>query len=179
MSSEFSRSHFELFGLAPSFEIDEVRLAEVYRQLQRTVHPDRYAGASDQERRLSVQRAAQVNEAYQTLKDPYRRARYLLALYGIDVQEESNTIMDAEFLMEQMELRESLAGVHDARDPHGELLVLRRDIEQRVAALRSQLRDLFRDATPESLEHAGEVLRKMRFLNRLLQEAEEVEERIA
>jgi len=81
------RNHFELFGLPVAFEVDMTRLAETYRELQRALHPDRFANASDRERRLSVQQAARVNEAYQILRSPLRRARYLLELRGVEFDE--------------------------------------------------------------------------------------------
>ena len=71
---DFSKNYFELFGLPVGYIVDAKALAERYRELQRIVHPDRFANASDQERRLSVQGAALINEAYETLKDPIARS---------------------------------------------------------------------------------------------------------
>ena len=122
------QNYFELFGLEPGFEVDLSAIAESYRELQRAVHPDRFASASDQERLLSVQQAAHVNEAYQTLKSPLLRARYLLELQGIALND-TDTTMDPMFLMEQMELRESLAGVAGQSDPFAALMTLRDTIE--------------------------------------------------
>ncbi|MES9845310.1 MAG: Fe-S protein assembly co-chaperone HscB, partial [Candidatus Sedimenticola sp. 6PFRAG5] len=82
---DFSKNYFELFGLPAGYIIDAEQLSGRYRELQRVVHPDRYANASDQERRLSMQGATRINEAFDTLKDPIQRARYLLSLNGIDV----------------------------------------------------------------------------------------------
>ncbi|HKJ76321.1 MAG TPA: Fe-S protein assembly co-chaperone HscB, partial [Gammaproteobacteria bacterium] len=76
MQADFSQNYFELFGLPEGFEVDSETLSLRYRDLQRALHPDRFAGASDRERRLSVQQTARVNEAYRTLKDPLARARY-------------------------------------------------------------------------------------------------------
>ena len=106
---ELTQNHFELFGLPVAFDVDAQQLAERYRELQRILHPDRYANASDRERRLSIQHAAQVNEAFQTLKSSLRRARYLLQLKGVEFDDEKETHLDPAFLMEQMELREALA----------------------------------------------------------------------
>ncbi|HXK57292.1 MAG TPA: hypothetical protein PLZ16_11665 [Gammaproteobacteria bacterium] len=52
---DFSKNYFELFGLPVGYIIDKVQLAERYRELQRVVHPDRFANASEQEKRLSMQ----------------------------------------------------------------------------------------------------------------------------
>ena len=126
------QNHFELFGLPLSFEVDQQQLAERYRSLQRTVHPDRFANASDQERRLSVQRAAQINEALQTLKSPIQRARYMLELRGVEFDEQRDTAIDPLFLMEQMELREALAEIPNSADALGKLGRLQDDIRAKV-----------------------------------------------
>ena len=96
-------NHFELFDLPQTFAIDLAKLDQVYRRLQGEVHPDRFATGSDSEKRQSLQLATQANDAYQTLKSPLLRARYLLQLKGIETLEESNTAMPASFLMQQME----------------------------------------------------------------------------
>ena len=80
MQADLSKDYFELFGLPVAFDIDSNDLAVRYRQLQRQFHPDRFASAPAAERRLSVQMTAQINAAFQTLKDPVARARYLLGL---------------------------------------------------------------------------------------------------
>jgi molecular chaperone HscB len=80
------------------------------------VHPDKHAHAGDTDRRLAMQWATRVNEAFQTLKSPGKRARYLLGLLGHDPQIESNTAMPTEFLMSQMELREAVMDARAAAD---------------------------------------------------------------
>lgn len=112
----FSRDHFALFGLPRRFEIDDRSLESRYHELQSTAHPDRHANRPEQERRLSMQWATRINEAYRLLRTPLTRARYLLELEGIDVGAENNTAMPADFLMQQMEWREALDEARDARD---------------------------------------------------------------
>src|SRR3990167_5428696 len=112
------KNHFELFGLPVAFDIDTDELAVRYRALQRRVHPDKFANASDQDRRLSLQMTALINEGFHTLKDPVRRGLYLLSLRGIDLGDETDTTMDPAFLLEQMELREELEEVRQADNPH-------------------------------------------------------------
>src|SRR5260370_39312892 len=101
-----NQNHFELFGLPARFDVDLAQLDIRYRELQREVHPDRFAAAPDAERRVSMQLATRVNEAYQTLKSPLKRAVYILQLRGVDPKLETNTAMPTEFLMEQMGWRE-------------------------------------------------------------------------
>src|SRR5438045_8827405 len=102
------QNHFELFGLQPAFSVDEAALERSYHEIQSRVHPDRFAHAGDAERRASLQWTTRVNEAYRTLRNPVARATHLLALNGVDVAFEANTAMPADFLTEQMELREAL-----------------------------------------------------------------------
>lgn len=112
----FGRDHFTLFGLPRQFVIDERALESRYHELQSAAHPDRHANRPEQERRLSMQWATRINEAYRLLRAPLTRARYLLELEGIDVGAENNTAMPADFLMQQMEWREALDEARDARD---------------------------------------------------------------
>ena len=109
MLFDFGKNHFELFGLAPVFHIDMERLDQAYREIQVQIHPDKFAHLGEQEQRMAMQWTTHANEAYQILKRPLSRARYLLQLRGVDIQEDSNTVMPAEFLMEQMEWREAVA----------------------------------------------------------------------
>ncbi len=171
------QNYFELFGLEPGFEIDLSAIAERYRELQRSVHPDRFANASDQERLLSVQQAAHVNEAYQTLKSPLLRARYLLELQGIALND-TDTTMDPMFLMEQMELRESLAGVPGQSDPFAALMALRDSIDARDKALISSLHEAFARGDEAALQGARDTVRKMQFMEKVLSEVEELEEEL-
>ena len=86
MTPEFSRNHFELFGLPVAYSVDPAALERAYRDLQGRVHPDRFASASEAERRVAMQWATRANEAYRTLRNPIDRARYLLSLKGFDTR---------------------------------------------------------------------------------------------
>jgi molecular chaperone HscB len=172
---DFSKNFFELFGLPVGYIIDTDQLAARYRELQRVVHPDRYASASGQERRISMQGAAQVNEAYQTLKDPIRRAGYLLSLKGIDMDLQKETTRDGEFLMEQLELREELEQAREKPDPYKVIASLVADINRRITALVGQMAVQLETASPDQLEAAREILRKMQFLQKFRYDAESLE----
>ncbi len=99
---------FELFDLPVAFALDRVQLDERWKALQREAHPDRHASADAQTQRQAMQWSVRINEAYQRLKDPLKRAAYLCELHGAPVQAENNTAMPAAFLMQQMEWREAL-----------------------------------------------------------------------
>lgn len=172
---DFSRNHFELFGLPVGFLIDGEALAARYRDLQKIVHPDRFAAAGEASQRLSLQGATQVNEAYDTLRDPLKRARYLLALKGVDESVAGQTLDDPAFLMQQMELREALDGVRSAADPLGALDGLLREIGAMIRAHIAQLAVQFEDSSPEQLRAAHRTVQKMQFLDKLLAEAEAIE----
>lgn len=110
------QNHFELFQLPEEFAIDMTALSLAYHEMQGRVHPDKFATASDAERRVAMQWATRVNEAYQTLKSPLKRATYLCEIHGIDLQVESNTAMPPDFLMQQMEWRETLDDARAEKD---------------------------------------------------------------
>lgn len=171
---DFSKNHFELFGFPVSYVVDTSALAERYRELQKVVHPDRYANASDQEKRLSLQHATLVNEAFNTLKDPLLRAKYLLHLHGVDT-DGNETTSDPAFLMQQMEMREYLAAIPTKDDPLSSLDNLMGEIRGMIKNQVAQLTMQFEDATPDQLTSARESISKMQFLNKLQSEAEAVE----
>ena len=99
-------NYFELFGLPSQFQLDGSLLSSQFRELQKRFHPDNFASASERDRLMAVQKASEINDAYQVLKSPLSRAEYLLAENGVDIRGEQQTMSDPMFLMEQMELRE-------------------------------------------------------------------------
>ena len=177
-SSDLTSSYFELFGLPVSFDIDVKALAERYRELQRAVHPDKFASASDAERRLSMQLATRVNEGFRTLKDPLARARYLLELRGVAL-DDADTQLDGGFLMQQMELRERMAAVKGASDAEQRLQQLQADIHQRERQLVSELSTSFADGSPQALQQAREASRKLQFFHRLGEELAQLDDELA
>src|SRR5688572_32425488 len=131
------QNHFDLFGLSPIYSIEGEALERSYRKIQARVHPDRFAHAGDAERRASLQWTTRVNEAYRALKDPVQRAKHLLELHGVDVAFETDTAMPADFLMQQMELRETL---EEAKSPDA-LDTLRQTLLQQRAHMEKQIAD--------------------------------------
>lgn len=160
---------FGLFGLSCRQELDVDRLEVLYRDIQARVHPDKHAHLSASDRRLAMQWATRVNEAYQTLKDPLRRARYLLELAGHDVRLETNTAMPVEFLMAQMELRE---GVADAR-AEGNIDALESQHQQLRKTIRAELAGLQAALDANEYERAGALVRQLMFQEKLLHEIDD------
>ena len=99
---------FELFDLPQQFAQDCALLDVRWKALQREAHPDKFATQGDAAQRLAMQWSVRINEAYQRLKEPLKRAAYLCELAGFPIQAHSNTAMPAAFLMQQMEWREAL-----------------------------------------------------------------------
>lgn len=167
MNFDFSQNHFALFGLAPAFAIDLARLTQLYRDIQAQVHPDRFTDRSSQERRLSLQWATHVNEAYETLRQPASRARYLLQLHGIEALDETNTAMPADFLMEQMEWREAIMDARAGRNVD-ELEHLLHRLKGELAFEQQELVRLIDQEQQYAL--AAEHVRKLKFLEKLREE---------
>ncbi len=124
-------NYFELFGLNPVFNIDAATLETNFRKIQSESHPDRFVTATSSEKLQSMQLATLANEAYQTLKQPANRAKYLLEQQGITAIAETNTAMPADFLMQQMEWREAMEDAVAAKD---------------IAALETLLQEMRNDA---------------------------------
>lgn len=109
---------FELFGVPTCFAQDVAFLDARWKELQRQVHPDRFATQGAAAQRVAMQWSARINEAYRRLKDPLKRAAYLCELHGSPIEAENNTAMPAEFLMQQMELREHLDDADTSEELH-------------------------------------------------------------
>ena len=175
MASELNKNHFELLGLPVAYTVDPTRLERGYRDLQSRVHPDKFAAATDAERRVAMQWATRANEAYRTLRDPLNRARYLLQLKGFDTGEETNTSMPPDFLMQQMEWRESVDESRAAGDAAG----LSRLHAQIADDRREMLDQLGRAIDRESNYDAGcSLVRKLRFLDKIDEEIDEAQEQL-
>lgn len=157
--------HFQRLGLLPGFEIDLAQLERHYFGLQRKLHPDRFAGRSGCEKLYSQQQATQLNEAYETLKDPMRRAVYLLKLAGRAVDADSKaTVTDPALLMESMEAREALAEAETAAEAGAVLIRAEADIASGIA-------DLAQAFAERRLDQAEKLVLRLKYLSRLAEEA--------
>ena len=173
MSSILTQNYFELFSLPQRYVLQRAQLDARYRDMQRSVHPDRYASASDQERRISMQQTTKINEAYEVLKDPLKRGRYLLELRGHAIQDQQSSHQDPAFLMQQMELRETLAEIREQDDPLQALDRLAQEIRSQYGALESALAQALDDET--EFEQAVTLVLRMQFFKRLQEEVQELE----
>lgn len=160
---------FELFGVPRRFAQDRAVLDARWRALQAEVHPDRFAAEGPAAQRVAMQWAVRVNEAYQRLKDPLKRAAYLCELAGTPVDAENNTAMPASFLMQQMEWREAL----DDASSLDEVEALADEVSARKRAAFDELQKTF-DETRDP-EAAAEQVRALMFVERF---AEDIDHRL-
>ena len=105
---------FELFAVPATFAQDRAALDARWKELQREAHPDRFAARGAAAQRVAMQWSVRINEAYQRLKNPIKRATYLCELNGAPINAENNTAMPSDFLMQQIEWREELDEASDA-----------------------------------------------------------------
>lgn len=170
-----SDDYFALFDIAPAFDLDSARLAGRYRQLQQAVHPDRFADQGEQAQRIAVQRAALVNDAYQTLKSPLRRAEYLLARQGVELAGEQHTLKDTAFLMQQMEWREAL---EEAEQPE-QLDDVRADVQRTRKQLLSKFSQAFQGEPVADPQQYADDVRKLRFIDKMISELDKREDALS
>jgi len=156
------QNHFELFHLPQQFTVDMKALDQAYREVQNQVHPDKFASAPDAEKRVAMQWATRANEAYQTLKSPLRRAKYLCELHGVDLETESNTAMAPAFLMQQMEWREALDDARADKD----LAALERLDDELDSARRQQLEQIGATLDNQDFAWAAQGVRQLMFLEK-------------
>ncbi|MFK7642094.1 Fe-S protein assembly co-chaperone HscB [Neisseria oralis] len=158
--------YFTLFQLEPQFDIDTDSLEQNYRTLAARFHPDRFASASAFEQKQAVMMSSTINEAYRTLRNPTDRAAYLLRQQGIDADAPEHTSFAPEFLMQQMEWRETLAEARGGQDQTA-LPALDKEISGAQQELWRDLREAFRR---QQYENAAQLVRQGRFLDKLKKE---------
>ena len=157
---------FELFGVPATFAQERPTLDARWKDLQREAHPDRFAAQGPAAQRLAMQWSVRINEAYQRLKDPVRRAAYLCELHGAPVDAERNTAMPPAFLMQQMEWREAL---DEAESPEA-VARLREEVDAGRASALSSLGALI-DGQGDHPAAAQQV-RALMFIERFAQDVE-------
>ena len=155
---------FELFDVPARFAQDRAQLDTRWKALQREAHPDRFTAEGAAAQRVAMQWSVRINEAYQRLKDPLKRAAYLCELRGAPVQAENNTAMPSAFLMQQMEWRENLDDTESAEGLEtlaDEVSAEQRRVQQELARLLDDVQD--------PLQAVGQV-RALMFIERFTQE---------
>jgi molecular chaperone HscB len=160
---------FELFGVPMQFVQDRAQLDARWKELQREAHPDKFAAQGPAAQRLAMQWSVRINEAYQRLKDPLKRASYLCELHGAPINAENNTAMPSVFLMQQMEWREALEEAGSVEDLDKIALESRTGAHEQLLKIEQTL-DQKKD-----FSEAAQQVRSLMFIERF---AREVDERI-
>jgi molecular chaperone HscB len=166
LSAQLAVSDFELFDLPVQFAQDRAQLDARWKDLQREAHPDKFAAQGTAAQRVAMQWSVRINEAYQRLKDPMRRAAYLCELGGAPIQAENNTAMPAAFLMQQMEWREAM---DDAADVAA-LEALYDDVQQAHTAALQHCAHLI--DTAHDLAAAAQQVRALMFIEKFMHDIE-------
>lgn len=163
MSLSLQSTDFELFDVPACFAQDRSALDARWKELQREAHPDRFAAQGGAAQRVAMQWSVRINEAYQRLKNPLRRAAYLCEIHGVPVQAEDNTAMPGAFLMQQMEWREALDGAESISRVDD----LAAEVEQARLATMAQCSELLDKA--QDFAGAAQQVRALMFIERFAQ----------
>ena len=164
---------FALFDLPVAFQVDSALLNERYLALQKSLHPDNFSAASAQEQRLAIQKSAEINDALRILKDPITRADSIIAINtGETENPEEKSNNDIDFLMQQMEWRETLENIENRQDTD-ELTAFTQEINQIRHAILSELSTAL---DKQQWDIARAITDKLRFIKKLQAEIERVEE---
>ena len=155
---------FDLFRVPMQFAQDRVLLDARWKELQREAHPDKFAAQGAAAQRLAMQWSVRINEAYQRLKDPLKRASYLCELHGAPIHAEKNTAMPTDFLLQQMQWREALDEAKTAQD-------LEEIVSQSMSSVRKQLSKIEQtlDANRD-FSAAAQQVRSLMFIERFASE---------
>lgn len=169
---DLNKNYFEIFGLSVKYSVDQELLADRFLDLQKQVHPDRFAAGTDQEKRLAMQWATLVNTANETLRAPLPRAIYLLALRGVEL--ELNPTLPPEFLMAQIELREQLESIEENEGSLEELDSFRKKMKQAINKVQVE----FKESLDKDTGKAQRLVYELQFLSKLMVSANRLEEKL-
>jgi molecular chaperone HscB len=176
-------THYDVFGLEPTYEVCVPELERQYRELSMRLHPDRFAQAEPRERRMSLEQTSALNEGIKVLRDPFRRAFYLLRLRGMDLESDDASArfrMPPEFLEEMLELREELEEARERGDLGRVAQLAERVGKERKQSLSEALGALrTMEGSPgdeAARQKAAHTLGHVRYLSRFLDEVAAIEE---
>lgn len=168
-----TQNYFQLFELEEQYKLDLDVLGEKYRELQSKNHPDRFASGDENDKLRAVQFTSLINQAYDTLKSPMKRAGYLLSLKGIDPEQVDQSDLGMDLLMEQMQLRESLDELPQDESALPELEELKKEVVEKMQARQQKFDDLLCGG---NIDEARKLFHEMQFLHKLIKEIDQGEE---
>ncbi len=169
---DFNKNYFEIFDLPVDYAVDMKLLDDRFLDLQKQVHPDRFAAGTDHEKRLAMQWATLVNTANETLRASLPRAIYLLGLRGVEL--ETNPTLSPAFLMDQIDLREQLESIEEGEGNFEELDSFRRKMQQGINEVQAE----FKEALDEDTDKAERLVYQLQFLSKLIIAANRLEEKL-
>ena len=171
---------FQTLGVEPRFDLDLPAIEKRHRELSRALHPDRYADAPAAERRMSLSRAIEVNEAWRAVRDPVKRAEALCARAGVTHGEAGEPKASPALLMEMMEAREELADASRAKDV-AKIATIERGVRAREDSVLATLTRGFEGAAGDAAATRAllPTLGELRYVRRLLEELSAIEEQLA
>ena len=167
-------NYFDLFDLPQAFRLDLPDLERRYKTLQAEHHPDRFAGAEDGQRLKALQQTSLINDAFETLRSPLKRAAHLLALQGVDPEEHNQAHFGSEFLLRQMELREQLEILAKREDMDG-LDAMKSEVDGEKDQALAQFESFYGE---QDYAAAKQQYNRLQFLFKLLDEIDAVEEKL-
>lgn len=168
-----NKNYFQLFDLSESCELDLDSLAGNYRELQSEVHPDRFANAGEQEKLLAVQNSSYLNEAYDTLKSPLKRAAYLLTLHQQNIEQVDQSDLSMDLLLEQIQLRETLEEMPKDESALVDLARIKEEVTAKLELCHQNFADKIKKS---NYDGAKKIYHELQFLYKLLAEIDSAEE---
>ncbi len=167
--------YYQLFGLPRSLNLSVEELQNRFYELSRQLHPDRLMQRPEAERQEALDKSSQLNDAYRTLKDPIRRAQYLLREEGFDIGEQRSKDVPPELLEEVFELNMALEEMHSGDDAaRAQLVEAEKNFTNLLSDADGQLQALFTkyDQSPsrELLAEVRSVLNRRKYIQNLVGE---------
>jgi molecular chaperone HscB len=172
---------FAVLGVPARYAVDLAAAEAAYKDLSRQVHPDRFATADPRARRASLARTVQLNLAWRTIKDPIRRAEYLLTRAGIDVDSGKKSSHDdgkgtqkigapPAFLLEILELNDELNAARMEGDTV-KVAFMAEEMRNRARASLNEIAAALDSGVPGQMEEAARSLVALRYYQRFIDEA--------
>ena len=168
-----NKNYFELFDLPETYDLDVDRLTAQYHMLQLNYHPDKHSSASEKEKMSAQVSSSYINDAYETLNSPLKRAAYVLAIKGKDTEKVNQSDLSMEVLVEQMELRESLSDLPKDETALQALEELKSNVQRKVNVKQVKFA---KEIESDELSAAKKTFHELQFFFKLLAEIEEGEE---
>ena len=168
-----NKNYFELFDLPETYDLDVDRLTAQYHMLQLNYHPDKHSSASEKEKMSAQVSSSYINDAYETLNSPLKRAAYILAIKGEDTEKVNQSDLSMEVLVEQMELRESLSDLPKDETALQALEELKSNVQRKVNVKQVKFA---KEIESDELSAAKKTFHELQFFSKLLVEIEEGEE---